>query len=76
MNRDQFIERWKRHVIGVMALGSSSVRPLTQGTFKEIQEFGNVLSNLNDEAVKLLGQLYDSLKPTVSNGTVQPKEKR
>ncbi len=79
MTREQFIERWKRHTAGVIALGSSTVRPLAQGEFKNAADFGGVLVNLNDEAVKLLGQLFDSIQqpvPVPPNGQpAQPRSK-
>ena len=72
MTREQFIERHRRHCCGVIANGSAQYHALAGGQFESVKQLGEVLVNLNDEAVKLLGQLYDAMVPTNANGTPTP----
>jgi hypothetical protein len=66
MTREQFIERWKRHVAGMALFGVvSELRdgPLTRaGKIMEIPA----------EVEKLLGQLYDSAQPQKAETNGKP----
>lgn len=69
MTREQFIEKWRRHVAGVIAVGGSRVRALRVASIAEAlqekppAEVGEIFVDVADESLKLLGQLYDSLQP-------------
>lgn len=70
-DRDRFIERWKRHVAGVIALGGVQVKRIKATTLIEAGEqqpaeaFGGLVMDLHEQTVTLLGQLYDDLTTKV-----------
>lgn len=73
MTREQFVSRWRAHVIGKLALGTTELRrslkdALTVGGLDSGDALGRVLAKLPDEADTLLGQLYDSLQARPANG--------
>lgn len=68
MTRETFIARWRAHVIGKLALGTTELRSSLKDAFSPGgvaagDALGRVLSKLPEEADTLLGQLYDCLQP-------------
>jgi hypothetical protein len=58
-SREEFVQRWKAHVAGVIALGSGKVNRLVTAPFEGAKAFGQVLVDLEKTTDVLLGQLYD-----------------
>jgi hypothetical protein len=70
VTEQQFIDRHRRYVAGVIGLGSSKVRKAFNGPLTNAQDFGDALMFLGDEADALLKRLYADLVKALA--PVQP----
>lgn len=73
MTKAEFIEKWKRHVAGVIVLGKAEARPLIKGHLREAHQVGAVVYNLAEEVNKLLGQIFDSMQPAKKTEPEKPE---
>ncbi len=62
-SENEFLDRWRAHVAGLIALGSGQVRKVLTGPIESPAQFGQVMSDLADTSTDLLRDLYRYLNP-------------
>ncbi len=70
--KEGFIERWRNHVAGMIALGSDTFRKLTTGQLKTVADAGEIMLGLGDTTDRLLGLLYEDLAKRI--GAAAPEK--
>lgn len=74
MTRAEFVAKWRTHLVGKLALGTTDFRGSCSAAFAAggnvaaLEALGAVLTRLPAEADALLGLIWDSLQPP-ANGT-------
>lgn len=63
----EFIERWRRHVAGVIALGGEQYRRIQKQPLAEVVATGEMILSLAEQTSALLSQLYDDLAASPQN---------
>ena len=72
MTREQFIEKWRQKIAGVIALGCEETRKTFSAPLKSAEVTGACIFNLAETTQQLLGELYDDLAKTPTNGQPKP----
>lgn len=72
MTRAEFVQKWRTHLVGKLALGTTDFRKSLAAAFNAAnvnsdEALGVVLARLPAEADAMLGMMYDSLQS--ANGT-------
>ncbi len=64
MTKDEFIRRFRNHLVGVIVTGRVDAAKLFSGaTFGGVAEVGAVFNGLGSTADATLAMLYDALQP-------------
>lgn len=74
MTRAEFIAKWRTHLVGKLALGTTDFRGSLSAAFAAggnvaaLEALGAVMARLPAEADAMLGMMFDSLQSGNTNG--------